>query len=117
LLNPAAFQIPAAGTVGNTGRNAFPGPGFFSVDGSLSRSIHFRRLPESDRLIFRVDAFNFLNHVNLNDPQAVALNPPGANSDFGVALYGRTAVADGSPVLTPLKENARQIHLILRLEF
>ena len=121
LLNPAAFGVPAQGTLGNTGRNGFPGPGFFSVDASLSRSFRFKRLPEADRLILRVDLFNMLNHVNLNDPQPVALSSLGSslgfNPNFGVAYYGRGSIDDGSPVLTPLQETARQIQLILRLEF
>jgi hypothetical protein len=116
ILNAAAFQVPAQGTLGNTGRNGFPGPGFFSVDASLSRSVHFRKLPEQVRLTFRTDLFNILNHVNLNDP-TVALGPAGTNQNFGVATYGRVEEQDGSPVLTPFQETARQIHLILRLEF
>jgi len=117
LLNAAAFSIPAEGTLGNTGRNAFPGPGFFSVDASLSRTFHFKRLPESTRLTFRVDLFNILNHVNLDNPLPVALGPPGSNQYFGYTLFGRSTTNDGSPVLTPLQETARQIHLILRFEF
>jgi hypothetical protein len=118
LLNPAAFAVPANGTLGNTGRNGFPGPGFFSVDASLSRAIRFKHLPEADRLILRADLFNILNHVNLNDPKPVALSPlAGFNQNFGVAFYGRSSVNDGSPVLTPLQETARQIHLIVRFEF
>ena len=35
LINPAAFARPAAGRVGNTGRNAFRGPGFYNIDISL----------------------------------------------------------------------------------
>ena len=116
LLDAAAFQLPADGTLGNTGRNAFPGPGFFSVDASISRSIHFKRLPETHRLIFRADFFNALNHTNLNNP-AVALGGPGQNHDFGVALYGRATTDDRSPLLTPLQESPRQIHLLLRFEF
>jgi hypothetical protein len=116
LLNPAAFAIPAAGTIGNTGRNAFPGPGFFSADASVARSFHFKRLPEADRLIFRVDVFNLLNHANLNDP-VVALGPSGHNQNFGIAAYGRIPNTYGSPVLTPFQETARQVHLLLRFEF
>ena len=117
LLNATAFQVPADGILGNTGRNAFPGPGFFSVDASLSRSIHFKRLPERDHLILRADLFNILNHVNLNNPLPVALQTLGPNQNFGVALYGRSSITDGSPVLTPLEETTRQIHLIVRFEF
>jgi hypothetical protein len=112
ILNPSAFQNPPPGVLGNTGRNAFPGPGFFSVDVSLSRSFHPRRLPESTRMVVRADLYNFLNHANLNDPVA-ALGSQG----FGVATYGRQTQAYGTPILTPLQETSRQIHLMARFEF
>ena len=64
-----------------------------------------------------MDLFNTLNHVNLNNPLPVALTPSGGNTNFGVALYGRTGINDGSPLLTPFAETARQVHLVLRFEF
>lgn len=111
ILNPAAFQNPPDGIVGNTGRNAFPGPGFYSVDASVSRSFHPRHLPESSHIIVRADVFNFLNHANLNDPSTAL------GTGFGVALYGRQTQAYGTPILTPLQETSRQIHLMARFEF
>jgi hypothetical protein len=116
ILNAAAFQLPPDGAQGNTGRNGFPGPGFFSVDASLSRSIRFKRLPERARLILRADFFNLLNHANLGNP-SVALGPPVRNQYFGVAFYGRSRTDDRSPVLTPLEEAPRQVHLLVRFEF
>jgi hypothetical protein len=110
ILNPAAFQVPSG--PGDTARNAFPGPGFFSFDGSISRSFHPRRLPESSRLILRIDSYNFLNHANLNDPVGTL-----KSSIFGVATYGRQTQAYGTPILTPLQETSRQIHLLVRFEF
>ena len=38
LLNPAAFASAAPSTLGNSGRNAFVGPGFYSLDLSLARA-------------------------------------------------------------------------------
>ena len=61
-FNLAAFTIPAAGTYGNAGRDTITGPGSFSMDLSLSRSINLHS--ERRRLEFRVDANNVLNHVN-----------------------------------------------------
>jgi hypothetical protein len=119
VLNAAAFSVPADGTLGNTGRNEFTGPGFFGVDASVSRSFHFKRLPEKDRLTFRVDFFNLLNHANLDNPLPFELQS-GTNPYFGYSLFGRSTTNDGSPALvaTPLQqEAARAIHLILHLEF
>lgn len=51
----------AAGTIGNTPRNAFDGPGYFDIDASLFKTI---RLNEHVRLQLRAEAFNLLNHTN-----------------------------------------------------
>jgi hypothetical protein len=70
-LNSAAFaQIcpnnvtagcAAAGTYGNIGRNAFRTPSFFQFDSQISRRFPIR---ERFNLIFRLEAFNVLNHPN-----------------------------------------------------
>jgi len=110
LLNPAAFQDNPNG--GNEGRNAFTGPGLYNIDLSLSRSFGLKHLGEAGRLVLRADAFNVLNHANLNQPNTI-LN----SSQFGVATYGRQGLQSGFPALTPLNETARQVQLLLKLEF
>ncbi len=69
LLNYADFSEPAPSVLGNSGRNAFIGPGFYSVDVSLARSFGLRWLGEGGRLTVRADAYNFLNHANLGQPE------------------------------------------------
>jgi len=115
LLNPADFLPPATGTIGNTGRNAFRGPGLFNVDLSLSREFPISKLGESGRLTVRADLFNVLNHANLNNPCAYYYGCP--NAGFGDALYGRTETNNGFPLLLPLTETARQIQLLVRVSF
>jgi hypothetical protein len=61
----SAFPIPAPGSDGNLGRNTFIGPGYKEIDMSLAKVFSIR---ERVRLQFRVEAFNALNHVNLNSP-------------------------------------------------
>jgi len=95
----------------STGRNQFAGPGLVNLDVSASRVFAIRRLGEGGSLIVRADAFNFLNHANLNPPS----NLPGAN--YGIALYGRPALTSGFPSVIPLGQTARQIQLMLRLTF
>jgi hypothetical protein len=112
LLNAAAFRAPLSGSLGNSGRNAFRGPGLFSVDLSLSRSLALPRLGERRRLTLRADAFNVFNHANLNNPDPYLASPT-----FGVALYGREGRTGGFPALVPFRETARQIQLLLRFEF
>ena len=111
LLDASAFSSPAA-VVGNSGRNAFTGPGQVSADVSLARSFHLPRAPESARLAVRADAYNVINHANLNNPDSRLTSPT-----FGLAIYGRTENASGFPLLAPLHETARTIQLMLRLEF
>jgi len=60
-LNPAAFSIPAAGTLGNVGRNSVVGPGFMGLDMALGRTFG---LGSTRRLDLRAEAFNVLNRRN-----------------------------------------------------
>jgi hypothetical protein len=114
LLNPAAFAVPTTG-VGNTGRNEFRGPGLYNVDFSLGRSFSVPRLREGTRFTIRADAFNLLNHANLNNPDNLVSSP--ASPTFGLATYGRQGTASGFPAVSPVNETARQIQMLLRIEF
>jgi hypothetical protein len=57
-LNPAAFGIPALGTLGNIGRNSLRGPAAWSFDVALTRGFAVR---ERQRVEFRAEAFNVTN--------------------------------------------------------
>ena len=63
FFNLAAFTTPLPGQYGNAGRNTITGPGAFSMNLSLQRTITLR---ERLRLQFRVDANNLTNHVNIS---------------------------------------------------
>jgi hypothetical protein len=56
------FFTPPAGCIGNLGRNAFTGPGFFQIDMRLSK-----RIPLGERLSIDLiaDGFNMLNRTNI----------------------------------------------------
>jgi hypothetical protein len=115
LLNPnegEGFAQPLSGTLGNSGRNTFRGPGLFNVDVSLSRSFAVPWPDESGRLTLRADVFNVLNHANLNNPEPLLGAP-----SFGVASFGRRGREPGFPALTPLDERPREVQLMLRFEF
>jgi len=63
-FNPAAFAPQAAGTFGNVHRNSLRGPGAFNMDLSLSWVFQMEKVG----LMFRVDAFNALNHPIWGNP-------------------------------------------------
>lgn len=64
-FNPCAFAEAATGTFGDEGRNAIQGPGYANWDFAMLKDI---TLTERDRLQFRAEIFNFLNHTNLRLP-------------------------------------------------
>ena len=119
LLNDAAFSNPGS-KPGTSGRNAFQGPGLFSLDGSISRTFVVPR-GESTRLVIRADLYNVLNHANLNNPSVAARlccgNATGGAAGFSAAYFGRQDLTVGFPVFTPANETARKIQLMLRVEF
>ncbi len=61
--NPAAFAVPAAGTVGNLSRNKLYGPGYADVDFSV-----FKNLPITERvkIQLRAEVYNLTNRINLS---------------------------------------------------
>jgi len=115
LLNPAAFAEAPPSTLGNEGRNAFIGPGFYSIDLSIAKAFPLPWLGESGRIRFRADAFNVLNHANLGNPDTSFTNP--ISPTFGIAAFGREGVQSGFPAQIPLNETPRQIQLSVRVEF
>ncbi|HEX6732322.1 MAG TPA: TonB-dependent receptor, partial [Pyrinomonadaceae bacterium] len=106
-FDPAAFRLPPAGTLGNTGRGAFIGPNYRSFDLSASKNIRVTRLGEAGTLQIRVEAFNLFNRANFSTP---ALTAFGGASDTEAPLptFGRIRSTVGS---------SRQIQLGLRLAF
>jgi hypothetical protein len=106
-FDPAAFRLPPAGTLGNTGRGAFIGPNYRSFDLSASKNIRVTRLGEAGNFQIRVEAFNLFNRANFSPP---ALTAFGGTSDSEAPLptFGRIRSTVGS---------SRQIQLGLRLAF
>jgi hypothetical protein len=112
LLNPAAF-VGVSNAMGTLGRNSLIGPGIYNLDLSLARSFGLPWLGDSGRLMLRADAFNFLNHANLNNPDTLL----GDTSTFGSAQFGRQGIPSGFPAVSPLNETAREIQLLLKVQF
>jgi hypothetical protein len=60
----------------------------------------------------RADAYNALNHANLNNP-----DPLLTSDTFGQTRFGRFGKSSGFPSLSPLNETARQFQLSVRIQF
>ena len=117
ILNPAAFTTPGPGQLSNIGRNEFRGPGLYSTDVSLARHFPLARLGETGRLTVRADAFNLLNHANLNMPCTI-VGGCANGQNFGVAQYGlQSTDTSGFPASSPFQELPRVIQLAVRIEF
>jgi len=86
-INPAAFSMPAAGTFGDLGRNAFRAPGIADVDLALAKDIS---ITERVKVRFRADAFNVFNRAQYGAPNA---NVSAAN--FGVITSTISSYATG----------------------
>jgi hypothetical protein len=64
-LKQSAFADPSAGLFGTSGRNAFYGPGYASVDFSVLKNT---KITERINTQFRIEMFNLFNRVNLAPP-------------------------------------------------
>ena len=64
-LNPAAFAVPALGTIGNTRPRSIVGPAYWGLDAALSRTFQFF---ESHKVEARFEAFNVTNSLRRGNP-------------------------------------------------
>jgi hypothetical protein len=83
-LNKAAFAQPAPGTFGNTPINSVKGPGQWTINLALSRSVNFTK---SQNMELRLEAFNLLNHFNWGNPA----------TNLNLGTFGRITTIQGTP--------------------
>lgn len=87
-LNPSCFALPTPGNNGPMVQPAAYGPGFYNTDMSLFKNF---TITEHQKLQFRFEAFNFLNHPNYTFGQDANLNlqfnaqGQVSNPNFGLA--------------------------------
>lgn len=82
-FNTAAFQNPALGMFGNSGRNVIRGPGINNWDMSLFKNIKFA---ERVRMQLRLESFNAFNHTQFSPPNAYVVSQ-------GFGVIGNTRAA------------------------
>jgi len=100
-FNAACYTLPAAGTIGNSGRNTLKSPHYSALDFNLAKDTKIR---ESMSLQFRAELFNILNHTNLAVPAQGIFTSSGA-------------VAGNQGQITGIIGTSRQIQFGLKLLF
>lgn len=100
--DPFSFVLPPAGYVGDLGRNTLTGPGLFSMNLGLHKSL-WRN--ERQDLRFRLESFNATNHPNFDVPSELRLF---TSSGGRVGSTGR---------ITTTSTPARQIQFALHWAF
>jgi hypothetical protein len=101
-INPAAFSIPANGTFGNLGRNAFRARGIAQLDLGLSK---FAPIREHLSIRFRADLFNITNRAQYGAPNADL-----SASNFGVITTTLSNYATG-------RGTPRELQLSMKIAF
>jgi hypothetical protein len=107
---PAVFAIPADGTIGTCGRNAFRGPHFVQWDANINKTT---KINERLSLQLRWEVFNVLNHPNFNPIPAGTTISATKIRDFpntSFSTYSQTPdVASGNPFLSQGGPRAMQL--------
>jgi hypothetical protein len=105
FFNPAAFAAPTAGTFGNAPRNAFRNPGEQQWDIALFKNF---RVTNTQKLQFRAEIFNFINHPNWNNVTGFTNTSTFITVDPTNANFGR---------VTSKTDARREVQLSLRYMF
>ena len=109
-FNPAAFQAPAAGAVGNLGRDTLTGPGLGDLDLSVAKSTS---IGERVHAQFRVEYFNILNRANFSTPNPVVFS----NGPTPKTPTTAEALSPTAGVLTATATTSRQLQFALKFLF
>lgn len=119
-FNPAAFSLPALGTLGNVRRNSLYGPGLSLTNLSIGKTFN---IYESLKLQIRADATNAFNHANFGLPGGgvyglTAFSIQNADGSVTNQLPGQAyRVADNINQITGTTNGGRGMQLAAHLEF
>jgi hypothetical protein len=113
FTDASAFTLAAPGSIG-MGRNMFTGPGYWDVDGSISKRFLIR---ERTNVTFRLEAFNALNHTNyrgLNNATVGSVSILSPN--FGTACCQSLATSTSTAIVSN-GEAYRVVQAVLKIGF
>jgi outer membrane receptor protein involved in Fe transport len=101
---------------GNAGRNIMIGPGITSLDFSVFKNNHIRRISENFNVQFRVEMFNIINHPNFAPP-----GPGDGNTDIfdatGATLAPNLVQGGTAGLLVRTTVPERQIQFAIKFIF
>ena len=105
----SAFELQPRGRLGTLGRNTMIGPGFATLDISLTRTVP---ITEQHTLQFRLEVFNLFNRANFSHPQ-------NRGAGGGVIIFNNTS---GVPIgnaatIFSTTSSSRQLQLGMRYTF
>ena len=106
-FNPAAFRLPAAGTLGNVGRGSLIGPNLRVFDLSLVKNTRWGWLGDEGAVQLRLEAFNLLNRANFAPPSLIVFTGA-ADNEQPLSTFGR---------IRSTTTSSRQVQLGVRLTF
>jgi hypothetical protein len=113
-VDPASLQC--FNLRGNAGRNILIGPGITSLDFSVFKNNHIRRISENFNVQFRVEMFNILNHPNFAPP-----GPGDGNTDIfdatGTTLAPNLVKGGTAGLLLRTTVPERQIQFAIKFIF
>ena len=107
-INPAAFSLPAPGTLGNAGRDILRNPGIFDADVAFTKDTRIR---ERLNMQFRAELFNILNHTNF------AGNFAGYGATGNNGIFTSAGINPSVGLITSTATTSRQIQFALRFSF
>jgi len=111
--NASAFALAQPGSTG-MGRNMFQGPGFWDMDGSLSKSF---QATERLKFTFRAEAFNALNHANFRKLGSTSVGSTSIlSANFGTACC-QTQSTSTSTAIVSNGEAYRVVQFLLKATF
>jgi len=111
--NASAFALAPPGSTG-MGRNMFQGPGFWDMDGSLSKSF---QATERLKFTFRAEAFNALNHGNFRKLGSTSVGSTSIlSANFGTACC-QTQSTSTSTAIVSNGEAYRVVQFLLKATF
>jgi hypothetical protein len=105
-LDPSAFVLQPAGTLGTVARNSVIGPSLGTLDLAFTKQVPWTTVGPAGRLEIRVEMFNALNRVNFGPPSLVVFS--GTEGEGPLPSFGQIRTTSTS---------ARQLQLGLRLVF